>query len=313
MQIASRILAAAPLVTLASLAIAGSTAQAQDLTADPLFGTVTLEAGFVPDPHVVHVTAGGDLELPTTDIRDAATGAACVGFVASAQPDVRLHYSGGTLLQIGARSAVDTTLLVNLPDGSWRCVDDTFALDPALAFQPAPSGQYDIWVGTVQDATAPAELLVTEFEGSTAWQSGAPATSAAGLGDVLDAAQPAVWGETSLDAGFLPDPFSTSFMAAGSVDLAAAGVAPVGFTSRAPSYTINYDGSDYLRFYATSDADTMILVHTPSGEVLFNDDSASLNPEVAASPAPAGAYHVWVGTVAAGAPASAELFVTELE
>lgn len=291
----------------AGLALLSPTLAAQNLGGEPLFGTVTLSAGFMPDPHRVSLTAGGETDLAASGLSDAVTGSSCVGMIAAGQPDVRLHYSGGMRLQIGARSSADTSLLINLPDGTWRCVDDTYALQPALTFEPAPEGQYDVWVGTFGSEPAAAELLITEFAGGGEWQ-----TAAANLGS-LAPTQPSLWGDATLSAGFLPDPMTYSFMAAGSTDLGAQGIAPLGYTTPAPSMFVHYDGGSLLRMRVRSSSDTVLLVLTPTGEVVFNDDRVGLDPMVELTPAPAGTYAVWVGTVAGpSSPASVTLEVSEL-
>ena len=75
-------------------------------------------------------------------------GGACVGGIAEA-PDYRIDFAAGQyVLQFYVRSNEDTTLVINAPDGSWYCNDDTDGFDPAVFFQSPMSGQYDIWIGT---------------------------------------------------------------------------------------------------------------------------------------------------------------------
>jgi hypothetical protein len=50
-----------------------------------------------------------------------------------------------------------------------------------------------------------------------------------------------------------------------------------------------------LRIYARSSDDTVMMVRTPGGEWLCNDDSDGLNPAVSLEPAQPGIYNVWVG------------------
>ncbi len=50
-----------------------------------------------------------------------------------------------------------------------------------------------------------------------------------------------------------------------------------------------------LRLYARSSSDTVLMVRTPSGEWLCNDDSDGTNPSLSLEPAAPGIYHVWVG------------------
>jgi hypothetical protein len=141
----------------ALLALAAPFAQAQNVSLAPTYGDVSLEEGFTPDPHETELTAGGSI---TTEV------SGCVGKVAEA-PDVDLRYStsGGSTLYIYAISGVDTTLLVNLPNGSWSCDDDSFGDgDPIVIIENAPSGLYDIWVGTFGDELSPATLYISEID-----------------------------------------------------------------------------------------------------------------------------------------------------
>ena len=99
---------------------------AQDYSADPTYGTVNLSSGFPEDPYGVSLSSGGS--------RDASNlGGNCTGYIANA-PDVRLNYDAGNLpLYIYAGSSADTTLVINAPDGSWYCDDDSRgALDPSM-------------------------------------------------------------------------------------------------------------------------------------------------------------------------------------
>ena len=116
---------------------------AQDFNAAPNFGTVNLRAGFTPDPRVVAVRAGGNLDA-------SGISGSCRGFISNA-PDVRLNYTNGSYpLILSVASGADTTLVVNAPDGSWYCDDDggVNGLNPAIRFNNPQGGQYDIWVGT---------------------------------------------------------------------------------------------------------------------------------------------------------------------
>jgi hypothetical protein len=120
-----------------------ASAPAQDINATPNYGTINLRTGFTPDPRVVAVQSGGNLDA-------SRVSANCAGFVTSA-PDVRLVFEAGTLpLIISVASASDTTVVVNGPDGRWYCDDDggVNGLNPALRFNHPASGRYEIWVGT---------------------------------------------------------------------------------------------------------------------------------------------------------------------
>lgn len=126
--------------------------------AQPNYGTMSLAAGFTPDPRVVSLRAGGDVDARSLH-------STCSGYVTSA-PDVRLNYQSGSLpLIVSVAANADTTLVVNAPDGSWYCNDDggVNGLNPSVRFNSPMSGRYEIWVGTYQaGATQPARLHVSE-------------------------------------------------------------------------------------------------------------------------------------------------------
>jgi serine protease Do len=135
-----------------------------DMTETPYYGSVSLGAGFTPDPHTAAVVAGGTVDA-------SYLGGGCVGFAARA-PDFRLNWSGSSaelrILFEGDDGEGDPTLIVNAPDGSWTCNDDAEpgTLDPMVVVpNPAP-GQYDIWVGSyARGAFISGTLSVTELGG----------------------------------------------------------------------------------------------------------------------------------------------------
>jgi serine protease Do/protease YdgD len=148
--------AIAAAAVLAALGAGGVAAQNYNLP--PSFGTVNLRFNFAPDPFVVNITAGGTIPA------ERIGGPGCVGTIAQA-PDVRLNYvaGGGLPLWIGARSAADITLVVNLPNGRWVCNDDFEGTNPGLVFTNPLSGQYDIWVGSYHRGRGiPAQVFFSE-------------------------------------------------------------------------------------------------------------------------------------------------------
>lgn len=138
------------------IALAGATV-AQDFNRDPTFGTLNLRVGFEPDPRFVDVTAGGRINAERL-------GANCTGSISNS-PDFRVNYTAGTLpLYIFAQSRADTTLVVNLPDGTWICNDDFDGLNPGIVMNRPQSGQYDIWVGVFDGGSGiPARLGISEL------------------------------------------------------------------------------------------------------------------------------------------------------
>jgi hypothetical protein len=133
---------------------------APDFTLDPMYGDVNLDAGFLPDPHVIELRAGGGLEVDV--------GSCNYGYVANG-PDVDLYYEANNSAQlyIYVESDDDTTLLINRPDGSWICDDDGHeGLNPLIHFEKPASGLYDIWVGTYGDDLTDATLYISEIDPS---------------------------------------------------------------------------------------------------------------------------------------------------
>lgn len=139
---------------LVALVASPALAQNSGLTAN--FGDARLRSGFTPDPYRVSVTAGGDI-----DAHDL--GHSCAGSISDA-PDFELTYSAGSLpLIFRTLSSTDTTLVINAPDGSWHCDDDSYGDgDAEVRFNRPESGVYDVWVGTYGGGHAQGSLLITE-------------------------------------------------------------------------------------------------------------------------------------------------------
>jgi hypothetical protein len=141
-----------------------ATAQACPSYNNPtVFGSATLNAGFLPDPYLRNLTAGGTVNLAS------CTNGQWSGWVVT-RPDFRLFYNGSSptgrlTFALEARSNVDTVLLVNAPDGSWHFNDDYRGFNSAVVFFNPMAGQYDIWAGSYQrSSNNPAQLIVTEYD-----------------------------------------------------------------------------------------------------------------------------------------------------
>ena len=84
-------------------------------------------------------------------------------------PDLRLNWSGTSerlsIFFTPDEGQDDTSLVVNLPDGSWICDDDSGSLlAPLIVFDRPSQGQYDVWVGSYnREEFIPGELQITEF------------------------------------------------------------------------------------------------------------------------------------------------------
>lgn len=140
---------------------------AQEVAAEPLYGTANLEAGFMPDPHTVEVTPGGP---------DSAEhlGDDCWGYITNNQPDYDLNYEAGSAeLGIIVDSDIDTTLVINDPRGNWHCSDDSdrlFDANPGILFNTPLSGNYNIWIGTYsEDEESDSTFLAITEYGEDEW------------------------------------------------------------------------------------------------------------------------------------------------
>ena len=144
----------------------------------------------------------------------------------------------------------------------------------------------------------------------------APPTDAPTAQPTLNFSLPAVYGSTSLTSGFVPDPFSVGVTAGGPVNVAYLGSGCTGYTTEAPSFSVNYTSGAFptLRFYfVTSDGtDTTMIINTPGGSYLCVDDSfGTTNPTIDFNSPASGRYDVWIGTYSAGASGAGTLYVTE--
>lgn len=139
------------LLPLAALLAAPAAAQGWP---EPMFGAVTLSAGFEDDPNTTSVIAGGSVDISEFDDT-------CAGYITTV-PAVRLDYTAGEhMLLIGVISDSDTTLVINGPNDTWYCDDDSWKDGDPLVVEPKPaSGSYQIWVGTFNPDEAPDALVV---------------------------------------------------------------------------------------------------------------------------------------------------------
>ena len=283
-----------------------------DWSLAPGYGTATLNEGFLPDPYVVNLEAGGPVEIASQ------VGGCGGGWVAEA-PDFRLTYNAGNFaaLTFEAASAEDITLVINGPDGQWTCVDDVHGTNPAVIFSPpVAAGQYDIWVGTfAPDIIPAATLFITEADTPqlpTANTGTVTPTTPSGGGTADWALDPG-YGTANLNAGFLPDPHTVNLQAGGYVDIAQqVPGCSAGYVAEAPDYRLNYTaGGASLTFTATSAADTTLVISDPNGQWFCVDDYNGLDPLVFFGAPQTGQYDIWVGTWDSNILPSATLSITE--
>jgi len=210
-------------------------------------------------------------------------------------------------------------MVISDPDGNWFCADDEGGnFNPAVFFETAATGQYDIWVGTFTGETAAATLSVTAINPVTGMMPPTEPTTPVDppVVDPAAAIDPAAapgFGEQTLNAGFSPDPVTVDITAGGTIDAATIGGACNGFVTAEPTYRLTYAAASWpLILSAVSEADLTIVVRTPDGEFLCNDDTNGANPAVRIEQPAAGAYEIWVGTYAPGPTQAGTLFISEI-
>lgn len=132
-------------------------------TGRPNFGQRRVNPGFHPDPMRIRITSGGSI-----GVRDLGLGAGCTGFV-TAQPDFIMQLTGPSpSLRVyvnEARDNADTTLIIQRPDGTWICNDDSNGgTSPTVDLDNADRGNYAIWIGSYEASVqARARLNITEI------------------------------------------------------------------------------------------------------------------------------------------------------
>ncbi|MEP3074472.1 hypothetical protein [Maricaulis sp.] len=266
------------------------------------YGSAELVSGFTPDPYTVNLMAGGDVDV------NEAVGQNCRGYATTA-PDFDITYDADNLdLYISATSDGDATLVVNAPDGTWWCDDDSAgSLNPGIRFDNPQDGRYDIWVGTYSEGTPePATLHISELGFGDEFVGG---------GASLDVSLEANYGSVSLEGGFSPDPYTVDLVAGGPLDAGeAADPFCRGYVTEAPDVELSFEpGALDLFISVLADADTTLVINDPSGRWICDDDGAgSLNPGVHFENPEAGVYDIWVGTYWSGESQPARLGISEL-
>ncbi len=120
----------------------------------------------------------------------------------------------------------------------------------------------------------------------------------------------------SLTTNFFPDPRQRDYEIV-PVEAAEPYIYCTGFFPPQPALELQFQAGNLydLYFFARGydGADLVMGVVTPEGEVLCNDDGwYELNPRIVVGTPSSGRYLVWIGTYT-GAPATARLFISEVD
>lgn len=270
---------------------------------------IELSAGFTPDPTTIPVAAGG--WRPAENLSSG-----CVGVIGG-EPDLELFYNAGDWpLYFRTESEGDTTLTVRTANGDWLCDDDRGGnMDAEVLVEEPISGAYHVWVGVFHGDPIPALLHVSELGSYASYEDEHGDHFDDGFEDSGLRPAPhldAEFGSVNLVAGFHPDPFTRAVTAGGPIAAGFVSEGCSGMVAVAPSFELTYEAGGFpLVIQARSGADVTLMVNTPYGEWVCDDDGAGgTDSEVRFNRPLSGVYDIWVG-VFHGEPADAVLSITE--
>ncbi|MCY3873559.1 MAG: ankyrin repeat domain-containing protein [Rhodobacteraceae bacterium] len=241
----------------------------------------TLESGFRLDPWKREVVAGGPNWDDCWQLPD--------------EPQFVIDYeSGGYSLSFGTFGyGLDTTLQVTTPTGDVLCDNNSGGDDDALITLGEPTnGRYEVRVGTFwpDDVGNIAEAYVTERVDT-------------------DPTKPPPLHQWTLEAGFHQDPRHAEVVVGGPIQDGC------GHLPDKPSLVFDYESGNHALSVGTIGfrLNTTLMVTTPEGEVLCDDDGGDyLNALITLGDPASGRYEVRVGTVSADdVGAAAEVYLTE--
>jgi hypothetical protein len=131
--------------------------------APAIFGDVTLNHPFSPDPMNVRGMSGGSISGSEVAGRTETATGPCTGFVDEA-PDHKLELTTKfDYLKLQVQSPEDVTMIVKGPGGTW-CNDDLDGKNPGMSGEWLP-GNYQVWVGSYDKAQYfPYTLQITEVK-----------------------------------------------------------------------------------------------------------------------------------------------------
>lgn len=278
-------------LAISELGFQGAGSAGPDWSLDPSYGSLDLSSGFTNDPRTVELIAGGDIDLDSIGY---------YGYVAEA-PDLDLYYSAGgfSLYIYVTQQDSDTVLLVNDPSGNWHFSDDAMGTRPGIEFSNPESGLYSIWVGTWGSGMVDATVAISEIN---FYESEASP----------DYTLSPNYGSVDLTSGFKA-PYRVGLVAGGPASGRAVGYS--GHYTEAPDVRLQYEASGRrLYVYLDRDSgDTTLLINTPTGDWLYNDDADGLGwgSGIAINNPSSGQYDIWAGSLSEGDYIDATLVISE--
>ncbi len=149
------------LVTLCCTSASHTVANAQEVS--PIFGDVTINQQFSPDPWVLKGMSGGSESSNQIAGRSETATGPCTGFVDETPDHTLALTSKFDYLKLQVESPQDTTIMIKGPGGTW-CNDDFDGKNPGIVGEWLP-GNYQIWVGSYEKGKYfPYILKITEVK-----------------------------------------------------------------------------------------------------------------------------------------------------
>ncbi|QLE58740.1 hypothetical protein [Nostoc sp. TCL26-01] len=131
--------------------------------APPIFGDVTINKKFSPDPLVVRGMSGGSIQGKQVAGRIETPTGPCNGFVDETPDHTIKLTSKFEYLKLQVQAPQDTTIIVKGPGGTW-CNDDLDGKNPGIGGEWL-AGTYQIWVGSYNKGKyLPYTLQITEVK-----------------------------------------------------------------------------------------------------------------------------------------------------
>ncbi|MDP3275813.1 MAG: hypothetical protein Q8Q09_11495 [Deltaproteobacteria bacterium] len=292
----------------AAIALSASQALAQAM--------VRIGPGFQPDPLVLTGRAGGPIEA-------SGLGSDCRGNN-PARPQHTLVVTQPTNLRIltAAENNTDVTLAIVGPRGA-QCDDDHGGSMQSLIEGTLMPGMYRIFVGSFAASEFPAYSLILTTNPAVNSDNFARMSGRTPVVVPNNPNSPWNGNQVPTPPPNNPPPNSGNVVlnrlsrlrpTGGSVALSGRATRRArgrsggtveahtldsncrGYVFTPPTWNVNVSApAGDVRFMVTSAADTTLMVRTPSGAVMCNDDANGLNPMVTVSNAEIGQYTVWVG------------------
>jgi hypothetical protein len=105
------------------------------------------------------------------------------------------------------------------------------------------------------------------------------------------------YGEATLSGGFEPTPFWAGIKGGGTVFLRDCGFEWEGAVAPQPDLRLHWEGeAPRLAIYVEAEEDLNLLVHTPEGHWLFDDNGRGRNPLIVISGPTPGDYVIFIGS-----------------